>query len=365
MDWQGGDLCQFNMTSSGGDMTASLAECTAACCADERCQHFVIASGSKWAGHGVCKGKPKCHPGDNCCFLKGADSVATPRHYCKVAGSVTNSTWQPPSPPALPAGPGPVPPPGSNAVLAFGFTVDGQRKALLVNTGSVAATLTVAGGDGAQHAFVDEHHGHGTVPAGSATLGASGLVEVQGYGISVLSFRERNLRWPAKTDDAPAPQLPGWFLKHRTHAHTRLPIDSPTGCKKTSEGWTCAEVFENAGSLFAELGVPAYVRHSHTGGEGLMWPSKTVPRAGWHPMVQDTGRNLPREFLAEAKEAGVRVIFYHYMKCQPAVAAAHPDWIQRTSNGSAMGWSRCPDGGLSTCVPEWRKTYIDQIVEVK
>ena len=63
--------------------------------------------------------------------------------------------------------------------------------------------------------------------------------------------------------------LPDWYLKHRTHAHTRLPIDSADGCSQQNEGggWNCSAVFTSAGARFASLGVPAYVRHSHTGGE--------------------------------------------------------------------------------------------------
>ena len=38
--------------------------------------------------------------------------------------------------------------------------------------------------------------------------------------------------------------------------------------------------------------------------------------------------------------------------------------VQRTSNGSAIGASRCPAGALSTCSAGWRKTYISQIVEL-
>lgn len=166
-------------------------------------------------------------------------------------------------------------------------------------------------------------------------------------------------------------ELPQWYLDHRTHAHTRLSVNSfchHNASDSESSGiggaWACADVFENAGKHFASLGVPAYVRHSHTGNEGLMWKSSTAPRAGWHPLVQDTGRNLPREFLLEAKAAGVAVIFYHYMKCQPYFAELHPEWVQRKPNGSALGWSRCPNGGLSTCVPEWRQTYIRQILEL-
>lgn len=78
--------------------------------------------------------------------------------------------------------------------------------------------------------------------------------------------------------------------------------------------WACEAVFEDAASLLASIGVPAYVRHSHTADEGTWWPSATGPNASWHPLVQATGRNLPMEFLTKAKAAGIHVILYHYMK---------------------------------------------------
>ena len=163
---------------------------------------------------------------------------------------------------------------------------------------------------------------------------------------------------------AAVPRLPGWYLEHRTHAHTRLEIDGPFGCQKGVGGWNCSAVFSDAGARFASLGVPAYVRHSHTGSEGLMWPSRTSPKEGWHPLVQETGRHLPAEFLAEATAANVRVIFYHYMKCQNYFARRHPEWVQRTANGSAIGAQRCPEGALSTCAAGWRRVYISQILEL-
>ena len=86
--------------------------------------------------------------------------------------------------------------------------------------------------------------------------------------------------------DGGVPRLPDWYLAHRTHAHTRLAVNEY--CKNTSSGWTCEDIFENAGKKFASIGVPAYVRHSHTGDESMMWPSRTAPRAGWHPLVVST-----------------------------------------------------------------------------
>eukprot|EP00038_Savillea_parva_P010644 m.191684 g.191684 ORF g.191684 m.191684 type:complete len:813 (+) comp18426_c0_seq1:52-2490(+) len=126
--------------------------------------------------------------------------------------------------------------------------------------------------------------------------------------------------------------------------------------------WTCDAVFEDAAALFANLSVPAFVRHSHTGSEGTWWPSATGPKESWLPLVQDTGRNLPLEFLTKAKAAGVHVILYHYMKCNTYWATARPEWSMQWPNGSTIVWPRGP--GMSPCSPEWRALYIAQVVEL-
>ena len=103
--------------------------------------------------------------------------------------------------------------------------------------------------------------------------------------------------------------LPGWYTAHGTHAHTRLPIDVSCNNNNTARKWECSDVFEHAAADFASLGVKAFVRHTHTGDEGTWWNSSVVPQEGWHQLVQDTGRNLPYEFLQKAKAAGIHVIF--------------------------------------------------------
>ena len=87
--------------------------------------------------------------------------------------------------------------------------------------------------------------------------------------------------------------------------------------------WACEPIFEHAGAAFASLGVPAYVRHTHTADEGVWWPSSSDPRESWHPLVQATNRSLPQEFLAEAARAGTKAIFYHYMKTNKYVARSN------------------------------------------
>ena len=121
-----------------------------------------------------------------------------------------------------------------------------------------------------------------------------------------------------------------------------------TNCSTT---WACAPVFEEAAERFASLGVPAYVRHSHTSDEGMLWPTQTAPREGWHQIVQDTNRNFPAEFLSKADKAGINVILYHYMKTNAYWAKQRPDWLMRWPNGSAIEWQR--GLGLSPCSDGW------------
>ena len=96
-----------------------------------------------------------------------------------------------------------------------------------------------------------------------------------------------------------------------------------------------------------------------------MWfPSTSDPRESWHPLVQDTNRNLPKEFLQRAVASNVTVIFYHYMKCSKYYAQLHPDWVQAHPDGAPIGWERCPEGGLSTCSDQWQDTFIAQVVQL-
>lgn len=120
-----------------------------------------------------------------------------------------------------------------------------------------------------------------------------------------------------------------------------------------------------ASSLLASLGVKAYVRHTHTANEGTWFPSKSDPRDAWHPMVRQSNRSLPREFLDQAKEANITVIFYHYMKCSQFYAEKHPSWVQQHPDGTPIAWKRCPkEGGMSTCSRAWQDTFIAQVVQL-
>lgn len=161
----------------------------------------------------------------------------------------------------------------------------------------------------------------------------------------------------------PTAALPQWYIDHRIHAHTRLAIDSNVGCNQQTNGtWTCSDIFSNAGAAFASLGVPAYVRHTHTANEGIWWPSATDPFDAWHPLVQATNRSLPQEFLAEAAATRTKVIFYHYMKTNEFYSTKYPKWAAQWPNGSHIRWQR--GIGLSPCDDQWTSTYIAQVEQL-
>jgi hypothetical protein len=169
----GGDLCEILLP-----VTATPADCVAACCNDPRCDYWVtIQDGPHWKP--PCARKKACAAGDAglCCYLKDGQSILRPDPLHRVgqmAGSVTPSA---------------VTPPPSAGLVGFGFIVGGKKKLLLVNTGGLNVTgVVVEGAAGATHAFVDEAHGHGDIPPGRETLPSTGVLDVGGFGVAVISW---------------------------------------------------------------------------------------------------------------------------------------------------------------------------------
>ena len=110
-------------------------------------------------------------------------------------------------------------------------------------------------------------------------------------------------------DESTSVHLPEWYLQHRVHAHTRLqPNDY---CRNDTGAWVCDAVFENAARDLSQIGVPVFVRHTHSYDEGTWWLTETGPKESVHPMVLATGRHLPREFVAKAEAVNATVLFYH------------------------------------------------------
>ena len=90
-DMQGGDICDFNMTSE-----PSHAACGRACCENKRCDHFVSVRGDPpWSfkGGGVCAGRLPCVKGGFCCFLK--TNATRPIKSSYKPGTATGGTTTP------------------------------------------------------------------------------------------------------------------------------------------------------------------------------------------------------------------------------------------------------------------------------
>lgn len=140
-DMGGGDICEFNMSDAGARSHTGHDKgndiCAAACCAHERCDHFVSLSQKvpAFPGGGTCTGKPPCLavPGAFCCYLKTAATHQIKSQYPKGAAVAGTTT-----PAVLPAGEPvyarafapasadqPWPGPGDRAILLANF--DGNR----------------------------------------------------------------------------------------------------------------------------------------------------------------------------------------------------------------------------------------------
>ena len=150
--------------------------------------------------------------------------------------------------------------------------------------------------------------------------------------------------------------LPLWYDSHRTHAHTRFQINRY--CNATTK--TCEPAFENAANLFNELGVKAFVRHAKTGEEGTWWP--TGPQESWHPFVQATGRNLPKEFIEKAHANGQKIVLYYWPQSSAYYAKySNMTWANRNAEGKTVKGVK----GLGLCVNSpWRETYKSQLLEL-
>jgi len=128
-------------------------------------------------------------------------------------------------------------------------------------------------------------------------------------------------------------RIPTWYSGNRFHAHTRL---GPTRSWCTNS--TCKPEFDNVAKLFADIGVHAYVRHTHTGDDGdwMLYPSAPIPTEGLVPIVQATGRQLPAEFARNAHAVGSRMIAYHYPRCHSYYSVKEPAWLTRDVHGNPV-----------------------------
>ena len=185
-DFQGGDVCQFNLTSVLPGQTPAQT-CATACCANARCERYVVvAPSSTWvSSNGYCPGKPKCYQGGVCCFLKDAATEPAPTARTGyVRGSVSTA-------PPLPPPPAPAAPASLFTAVGFTFVSDGARRLIVVNGANDTCTVAIKWAGGATVSLIDAEHGHGllapartSVPA--STGGMLGLV-LGPFAVAVLA----------------------------------------------------------------------------------------------------------------------------------------------------------------------------------
>ena len=98
--------------------------------------------------------------------------------------------------------------------------------------------------------------------------------------------------------------LPAWYVHNRVHAHSRMSIESQCRLNTTTNTWGCSDQFDNEAARFAQQGIKAFVRHTHTADEGAWWPSATGPAArsmGW--------KLRPKEYVMQPDELDQGVLF--------------------------------------------------------
>lgn len=109
--------------------------------------------------------------------------------------------------------------------------------------------------------------------------------------------------------------------------------------------------------MLENIGVRAYVRHTHMGADMDWWPSATGPAEAREQLVRDTGRNLPQEFIDHAHAEGVRLVGYHYPRCHKYYEK-NASLLSSDHNGDSISEPR----GLALCVnSEWGDIHIAQL----
>jgi hypothetical protein len=181
LDFAGGDLCEFDMTS-----VPSFSTCEHACCGNAHCDHFVmLENSSAWQSKGgTCAGGRPCFDGGVCCYLKTKHTRPYQPNDRTTRNYTRGTTSSSPVAPSL------------AALVSVGVRFeDNARKLLLVNMRNETLSVQLGGdGDdtlvGATHVWIDEAHGHGDVPCGVEQVSEPHVL-MQAYGISVLELARK------------------------------------------------------------------------------------------------------------------------------------------------------------------------------
>jgi len=153
---------------------------------------------------------------------------------------------------------------------------------------------------------------------------------------------------PDWLDGAADYRLPSWYDQCRVQAHTRLAAAHMT-----------RDIFLNAATGFREMGVDVFVRHIQAHTQGAWWPSKVSPV---HPLAEN--RNLAKEIIDNAHEAGCRVIVYHVHMYDRLLGEAHPDWVCRDWRGEPLCHGKMPFMCYNSPYPDLYKQRALELVDM-
>lgn len=134
--------------------------------------------------------------------------------------------------------------------------------------------------------------------------------------------------------------LPQWFEEARVQGHTRLPVSMLREPQ-----------FSDAGKRFHSMGASVFCRHIKTAGEGAWWRSNV---GAILPVAQS--RNLVRELVDEAHDAGCKILAYYRHMEDAAEAERHPDWICRNWQGEPLATKR----GLHLCFSSPYRDFVER-----
>lgn len=126
---------------------------------------------------------------------------------------------------------------------------------------------------------------------------------------------------PDWLDELARYELPAWYEGSRVSLHTRL-----------TDKMRALEAFDTLAESYAELGVPSFVRHVKTAGEGAWWPSAV---GAVEPWVADYGQQGDpiRDFVDAAHALDLRLIGYYRHMEDAGLALEQPEWVARDDLG--------------------------------
>lgn len=138
-------------------------------------------------------------------------------------------------------------------------------------------------------------------------------------------------------------ELPGWFLENRVQGHTRLVINHVDWGLNTP-------AFQNAGSMFKQLGAGAFTRQVKTCFHNPWWPTQKPADASgvplWDGVIEPCNSQSPRliqinlaadqniveEIVADAHGQDLKLIAYYWHMSEEALNELSPQGVFKESD---------------------------------